>query len=216
MDSPAHTAPIEFEIVRENQVIADLEFITETVFRADAWTRQCTPPLLTLKLSTKTKLLQSQKSSPKLLPELTHGFISAHNPCWLRNNLGKLSRYRLRIHHWNWFQSWRMDLLVHKTFFWLWNSQRKLSRCRLRNHHRNCFKSLRMDSSAHTGPVESETFKENGVAADSKSSPKLLPQVMHGFVSIINPCWLRKSKGNQNSCALRNHHWNCIQSWRMD
>jgi hypothetical protein len=49
MDSLAHLAPVESEIVKENWVTADLVFITETVFRADAWIRQYTQPLLTLK-----------------------------------------------------------------------------------------------------------------------------------------------------------------------
>jgi len=160
MDSPAHTDPVYSKIVKENQVAADLEFITETVFRADVWTRQRIQPLLTLKLSMKTESPQTQKSSPKLLPELTHGFVSAHSHCWLRNSLGKLSHYRLRIHHRNWFQSWCMDSLVHTTFFLLWNIQRKLSRCRLRNHHRNWFKSWHMDSLAHKAPVDCETIKE--------------------------------------------------------
>jgi len=80
MDSSAHTTPIEFEIVKENQVVADSEFITETVFRADLWTCQHTQLLLTLKLSTKTESLQTQKSSPKLLLELLHGLVSAHSP----------------------------------------------------------------------------------------------------------------------------------------
>ena len=35
--------------------------------------------------------MPNQKSSPKPLPQVTRGFISAHSPCWLRKSLQKLS-----------------------------------------------------------------------------------------------------------------------------
>jgi hypothetical protein len=64
MDSSAHTAPVDSEIVKENCFVADSKIITETVSRADAWIRQRTQPLLT------------QKQPRKMLPELTHGFVT--------------------------------------------------------------------------------------------------------------------------------------------
>jgi hypothetical protein len=180
MDLSAHTAPVEFEIVRENQVDADSEFSTETVFRADTWTRLRTPPLLPLKLSMKTESLQTQKSSPKRLPELTHGFVSAHRPCWLRNSEGKLSRYRLRIHHRNWFPSWHMDLLVHTTFF------------------------------------DSGIVNESLVTADLKIITETASRADAWTRQRTHPCALWNSQRKLSRCWLRNHHWNCLKSWRMD
>jgi hypothetical protein len=61
MDSTAQTAPAASEI-----------FI-ETASTRDAWIRQRKQPL------------QPPKSSPKVLPRLTHGFDSTNSPCGLRN-----------------------------------------------------------------------------------------------------------------------------------
>jgi len=61
MDSRAQTAPAASEI------------FNETVLTGDAWIRQRKQPLL------------PQKSSPKVLPRVTHGFDSSNGPCGLRN-----------------------------------------------------------------------------------------------------------------------------------
>jgi hypothetical protein len=61
MDSIAQTGPAASEI------------FNETVLIGDAWIRQRKQPLL------------PQKSSPKVLPRVTHGFDSANNPCGIRN-----------------------------------------------------------------------------------------------------------------------------------
>ena len=80
MDSSAHTAPVDSETVKENQVAGLLEIIIKNVLRADAWIHQRTLPLLTQKESRKTESLPTQKSSLKMFPQLTHGFISTHYP----------------------------------------------------------------------------------------------------------------------------------------
>jgi len=61
MDSTAQTAPVALEI------------FNETVSTGDAWIRQRKQPL------------RPQKSSPKVLPRVTHGFDSANSPYGLRN-----------------------------------------------------------------------------------------------------------------------------------
>ena len=93
MDSLAHTAPVDLEIINENWVVVDSEIVNKTASMADAWIRQRTQPLLSHKLSTKTESLPTQKLSMKLLSWLTHGFISSYNLYWLRNHQWKLSRY---------------------------------------------------------------------------------------------------------------------------
>ena len=80
MDFSAHTAPVDSETVKENQVAGLLEIIIKNVLRADAWIHQRTLPLLTQKESRKTESLPTQKSSLKMFPQLTHGFISTHYP----------------------------------------------------------------------------------------------------------------------------------------
>jgi len=69
MHSTAETAP------------AALEIFNETVSTGDAWIRQRKQPL------------RPQKSSPKVLPWVAHGFESANSPCGLRNHQRKLSRW---------------------------------------------------------------------------------------------------------------------------
>jgi hypothetical protein len=81
MDSSAHAAPVDSETVKESCVVTHSQIITETFSRADAWIPQRTLPLLTQKESRKTELPPTQKLSPKLFPELTHGFVSAHSRC---------------------------------------------------------------------------------------------------------------------------------------
>jgi len=49
MDSSAHTAAVDLEIIKENLVAAALEIITETASIPGVWIRQHTQPLLTLK-----------------------------------------------------------------------------------------------------------------------------------------------------------------------
>ena len=64
---------------------------------------------------TKTRSLSIQKSSTKLLPWLTHGFVSAHNLYLLINHQWKLSHCRLRNHQWNYFHGLCMDSPAHTT-----------------------------------------------------------------------------------------------------
>ena len=113
MDSLAHTTPVDLEIINENWVVVDSEIVNKTTSMAGAWIRQRTQPLLSHKSSIKTESLPTQKSSTKLLSWLTHGFVSAYNPYWLRNRQRKLSRYQLRNHQWNYFHGWQMDSLAH-------------------------------------------------------------------------------------------------------
>ena len=61
MDSSAHKAPVDSQIVKENEIDAE-EIITETACKADAYIRQCTQPLFTQKYSRKTELPPTQKS----------------------------------------------------------------------------------------------------------------------------------------------------------
>jgi len=77
MDLTAQTAPAASEI-----------FI-ETASTGDAWIRQRKQPL------------RPQKSSPKVLPRVTHAFDSANSPCGLGNHQRKLSRGRLTNHQRN-------------------------------------------------------------------------------------------------------------------
>jgi len=138
MDSTAETAPAASEI------------FNETGSTGDAWIRQRRQPLV------------PQKSSPKVLPRVTHGFDSAHGPCGLKN----LQR--------NYFHWGRMDstaetapavseifietastgdawIRKRKQPLWLQKTSTKLlprvtngfdsakSSCGLRNLQRNCF-----------------------------------------------------------------------------
>jgi hypothetical protein len=80
MDSSAHTAPVDSETVKEDSVTGLPEIVTKNVSRADAWIHQRTLPLFTQKESRKTESLPTQKSSLKMFPQLTHGFISAQYP----------------------------------------------------------------------------------------------------------------------------------------
>jgi hypothetical protein len=83
--------------------------------RANTWIRLRTQPLLSKKYSRKTESMSTQKSSPKLLPQVTHGLVSAHSPCWPKNSQGKLCRCRHRNHHRNYFEIWSMDSSAHTT-----------------------------------------------------------------------------------------------------
>jgi hypothetical protein len=88
MDSSAHTAPVDLEIVKENSVAGLSKIVTKNVSRADAWIHQRTLPLFTQKESRKTESLPTHKSSLKMFPELTCVFISAHNPFHHRGHNG--------------------------------------------------------------------------------------------------------------------------------
>jgi len=119
LDSSKHTAPVYSELFKENGVDAE-DIITKTACKADAWIRQCTQPLFTQKYSRKPESPLTRKSSPKLLTELTPGFVSAHSPRWLINSQAKLSRCVLRNHHRNslqsyaWIRQSTMPLLTQK------------------------------------------------------------------------------------------------------
>jgi hypothetical protein len=96
VDSSTPPALVDPEIVNENRVAADSEIITESASKDDAWIRK------------RSKALLIQKRSTKQLPKVTHGFVSAHNPSWLRNSKRKLSRL-LKNYHRNTFQRRRVD-----------------------------------------------------------------------------------------------------------
>jgi len=67
-------------IVTENRVADDSDIINETSFIADVCIGQRTQSQLTRKSTPKTDLLPTRKSSPKLLPQLTLGFVFTHSP----------------------------------------------------------------------------------------------------------------------------------------
>jgi hypothetical protein len=68
---------------------------------------------LTHKQSWKTDLLPSQKYPPKLLSQVTNGFVSPHSPFWLINSHEKLSRCPLKNSPRNCLHKWRMDSSAH-------------------------------------------------------------------------------------------------------
>ena len=109
LDSSVLPTPLDWEIVNENWVAADLEIITETPSKGDAWIRKHSQPLLTQKWSMKTGSVPTQKWSTKHLPQVTPGFVRAHSPFWFRNSPHKLSHCRLRNHHRNGFHRSRVD-----------------------------------------------------------------------------------------------------------
>jgi len=61
------------------------------------------------KSSMKTESLPTQKSSLKLLPQLTCELDSANSSCGLINHERKLSLCYLRNHQQNWIHGWRID-----------------------------------------------------------------------------------------------------------
>jgi hypothetical protein len=74
------TPPVDLETVKQNWVAGLSEIVTENVSRGHAWIHKHTLPLFTQKESRKTESLPTKKSSLKMFPELTHGFINAHYP----------------------------------------------------------------------------------------------------------------------------------------
>jgi len=114
MISIAQTAPAASEI------------FNETGSTGDAWIRQRRQPLL------------PQKSSPKVLPRVTHGFDSANGPCGLRN----LQR---NCFHWGSMDSTAETApaaseIINETAYTRdpWIRQRKHP-CGFRKHQRNFF-----------------------------------------------------------------------------
>ena len=116
MDSSAPTAFVESEIVNDNWVAAESEIITETPTKGEAWIQKCSQPLLSQKMSRKTESVSTGKSSMKQLPKVTHGFVSAPNPCWLRKCRWKLCHYHFWNRQRNWFRRWRVDSLAPTAF----------------------------------------------------------------------------------------------------
>jgi len=90
-------APVDSEKVNENGVGADWEIVTEKPSKGEAWIRKRSQPLLI------------KKKSTKQLPKMMSGFVSVHSRCRLRNIQRTLSHCRLRNHHRNNFQRWRVD-----------------------------------------------------------------------------------------------------------
>jgi hypothetical protein len=99
---------------------------------------------------------------------------------------------------------------------WLWNRQRKQSLFRLRIHQCYWLHNWRLDSSAHTIPVDSEIITDSWVAANSKTSTKLLPQLKRGFIRARSPRWLGSRHWKLSCSLLRNHQRNYFPSWRLD
>jgi hypothetical protein len=85
MHSIAQTAHVGLEIINENRVPGDSQIINETASTGDAWIRQRKEPMRAMQSSTQTESLPNQKSSTKLLPQVTHGFDSANSTCGLRH-----------------------------------------------------------------------------------------------------------------------------------
>jgi hypothetical protein len=145
----------------------------------NAWNRQ------------RKQSLGTQKSSTKLLPQVTYGFDSASSPwdseiinktastgdTWIRQRKQPLwtpksstkteslssqkSSTKLLLRVTHWFHS-------AKSPCGLWNHQRKLSCWRLRNHQRNCFHGWHVDSTEHTTPAGLKIITENLVTVDSE------------------------------------------------
>jgi hypothetical protein len=80
VDSSVRPTPVDLVKVNENSATTVSEIVNDTDFAGDAWIRQRPQPLLTQKQSPTTESLQTQKSSPKRLPNVTCGFESARNP----------------------------------------------------------------------------------------------------------------------------------------
>ena len=152
----------------------DLEIINETASRGDAWIRQRKQPLWTQKSATKTESLPTHKSSPKLLPRVTHGFDSANSPSGLRNHHKK--------------QSHCCSETINKTVFKgdVWIRQRKNPRgLRIINETASTCDAWIRQRKQPLWTHKSSTKIES--LPTQKSSPKLLPRTTHGFDSANSP-----------------------------
>ena len=164
------------------------KIVTETASRCDAWI--CQPINLNRKESRKTESLPTQKSSPILLLNVTHGFVSQHSPYWLGKSHGKLSRCHLRNHHRNCFKSWPMDSLVPTapldSEIVKENREVALSEIDTKNVSKAeaCIPQRTLPLFTHKESRKKESLPTQ------KSSPKLLRDVTHGFVSPHSPYWL--------------------------
>jgi len=85
----------------------------ECAFSGDEGIRQPTQPLWTHKQSRKSESMRTQKETPKLLSQVTNGFVSPRCLYGLLNIQGKLSRYPLRNRPRNCFHRLRMDSSAH-------------------------------------------------------------------------------------------------------
>jgi len=83
MDSTAQRALVGYEIINKNSIAVESKIINETASTGDACIRKHKKPMRAMKSSTKIESLPNQKSSTKLLPQVTHGFYSANSPCGL-------------------------------------------------------------------------------------------------------------------------------------
>jgi hypothetical protein len=144
-----------------------------------------------------------------------HGFVSAHNHCWLRNCQGNLCRWPLRNRHQNCFHSWLMDSSAHTASVdsqidkenWVYADAKIVNQTTSMADAWICLPTHRL--------TQKESRKTESLLTQ-KSSPKLLPEMTHEFVSAHSPCWLRNSLGKLRHCRLRNRYRNWFQSWRMD
>jgi hypothetical protein len=101
----SQTALVGSKIIKENYLSPTLEIMNKIGSTNDAWIRQHKQLLWAQKSSKKTETLPNQKSTPKLLAQLTRGVYSTNNCCELRNCQGKLSLCRLINRHRNYFHN---------------------------------------------------------------------------------------------------------------
>jgi hypothetical protein len=207
-------APLDWEIVNENRVAADSEFITERPSTGHAWIRQHSQPLLSQKKSMKTESVPTHKWSPKHHPLVTPGFVRAHNPYWYRNSKWKLSHCWLRNQHRNRFHRWRVYSSVPTAPIvseivnnnWVAADSEMLTETPYKGEA--CIQKRSQPLLTQEKSMKTESVPTR------KSSTKHLPKVMRGFVSAHSPTWLRNSQQKWSRCRLRNHHRNTFQRWR--
>ena len=204
VDSEALAAPV------------DSEKVNETTSKGDVWIRQRAQPLLTEKQSMKTEPLPTPKSSPKSIPKVTRGFLSAHSPCWLRNSQQKLSCCSFIYHHRNSFQKTHVDSealtapvdieIVNKN--WVVADSEIITETPFKG-------DTWIRESSQPLLTQKKSTKTESVPT-GKSSPKHFPKVMRGFGSACSPWWLRKDQRKWSRCRLTNHQWKTFHRWRMD
>jgi len=211
VDSEVLAAPVDWKKVNENWVAADSEIIIETALKGDTWIRKCSQPLLNEKLLMKTEPLLSLKSSTKSIPKVTLGFVSAHNPCWLRNSQHQLCRYRLRYHHLNTFQKWGVDseALAAPVDSEKVNKNWVCDNWEIINW--NNFQRWRVDLSARLTLVNLETVNENWATTVFEIFNEIDSKGYAWIRQRPHPLGLRNSQWQLSHYRLRNHHLNTFE-----
>jgi hypothetical protein len=215
--SEALAAPVDSEKVNENWVGADWEIINETYSKGDAWIRESTQPLLIQKLSRKTKLLPTRKSSTKQLPQVTRLFVNTPtlvdseivNENWSATDSEIVNQTASIGDAW-------IRQRAHP--YWLRNNQWKLSHCRLQNCQRNRFQRWRVDSSAPVAPFDLEIVNKNWVATDSEIITKTPSKGDAWIRKRLQPLLSKKKSTKMKSVLTQQsstktfHRW-CLDSW---